>query len=72
MKKKAIVMPKFSGEGQEAEWWASRDGREFVKQKAAGAGRKGEAPTGSGLVGQLKKLASVQIELRLPDRRKHE
>ena len=36
MKKKPIVMPKFVNEAQEADWWASREGREFVKQKAAG------------------------------------
>ena len=35
MKKKPIVMPKFVNEAQEADWWASREGREFVKQKGA-------------------------------------
>ena len=39
MKKKPIVMPKFVNEAQEADWWASREGREFVKQKAGGTGR---------------------------------
>jgi hypothetical protein len=39
-KKTMIVMPKFTDEGQEADWWASRDGREFVKQKAAGIGNR--------------------------------
>ena len=53
MKKKPIVMPKFVSEAQEADWWASREGREFVKQKAAGTGKKGGAPKGSRLVGQL-------------------
>jgi hypothetical protein len=67
MKKKLIVMPKFSNEGQEADWWASRDGRRLVKQKAAGTGKKGDAPKGSGLVGQLTKVPSVQIALRLPE-----
>ncbi len=66
MKKKPIVMPKFAHEAQEADWWASREGREFVKQKA-GTGKKGSAPKGSGLVGQLNKVASVQIALRLPE-----
>jgi hypothetical protein len=66
-KKTTIVMPKFSNEGQEADWWASRDGREFLKEKAAGTGKKRDAPKGSGLVGQLKKVASVQIALRLPE-----
>ena len=66
MKKKQIVMPKFVNEAQEADWWASREGREFVKQKAAGTGKKGGA-RGSRLVGQLNKVASVQIALRLPE-----
>jgi hypothetical protein len=67
MKKKPIVMPKFVNEAQEADWWASREGREFVKQKAAGTGKKASAPRGSRLVGQLNKVASVQIALRLPE-----
>jgi hypothetical protein len=60
-------MPKFVSEAQEADWWASREGREFVKRKAAGTGKKGAAPRGSRLVGQLSKVASVQIALRLPE-----
>jgi hypothetical protein len=67
MKKKSIVMPKFVNDAQEADWWASREGREFVKQKAAGTGKKGGKPRGSRLVGQLNKVASVQIALRLPE-----
>ena len=67
MKKKAIVMPKFVDESAEADWWASREGREFVKQKTAGAVRTGGAGKGSRLVGRLKKAASVQIALRLPE-----
>ena len=67
MKKKPIIMPKFVNEAQEADWWASREGREFVKQKSAGTGKKGAAPRGSRLVGRLNKVASVQIALRLPE-----
>ena len=67
MKKKQIVMPEFLNEAQEADWWASREGREFVKQKAVGTGKKGGTPTGSRLVGQLNKVTSVQIALRLPE-----
>ena len=67
MKKKLIVIPKFVNEAQEADWWASREGREFIKQKAAGTRKKGGAPRGSRLVGQLNKAASVQIALRLPE-----
>lgn len=36
-------------------------------QKAAETGKKGGAPRVSRLVGQLNKLASVQIALRLPE-----
>jgi hypothetical protein len=67
MKKKPIVMPSFVNEAQEADWWASREGRAFVKQKAAGTGKKGGLARGSGLVGRLNKVASVQIALRLPE-----
>ncbi|MDP8982667.1 MAG: BrnA antitoxin family protein [Acidobacteriota bacterium] len=67
MKKKPIAIPKFVNEAQEADWWASREGREYVKQKAAITGKKGKEPRGSRLVGQLNKVASVQIALRLPE-----
>jgi hypothetical protein len=53
MKKKPIVMPKFVNEALEAIWWASREGREFVKQKAAESGKKRGAPKGSRLASQL-------------------
>lgn len=72
MKKKPIVIPGFVNEAQEADWWASREGREFIKQKSAGVGRtgaarKGDAPRGSRLVSQLNKAATIQIALRLPE-----
>ncbi|MBN8734210.1 MAG: hypothetical protein J0L64_26980 [Acidobacteria bacterium] len=67
MKQKPIVLPKFVDESHEADWWASREGREFVKEKAAGAGQTGVAAKGSRLVGRLNKAASVQIALRLPE-----
>lgn len=67
MKKKQIAMPKFASESQEADWWASREGREFLKQKTAAASDQGTAPKGSRLVGQLNKARSVQIALRLPE-----
>ena len=67
MKKKTVVMPSFANEAQEADWWSSRAGREFVKRKAAGTRKKGGAPKGSRLVGQLTKAASIQIALRLPE-----
>jgi len=67
MKKKPIIMPSFVDEAQEADWWASRDGREFLKQKSTETGKRGAAPTGSRLVGQMNIVASVQIALRLPE-----
>ena len=67
MKKKSIDMPKFLNEGDEADWWASRQGREFVKQKSAESLKKGSGQKGSRLVGQLNRTASVQIALRLPE-----
>ena len=64
MKKKMIELPEFANEDEEAAWWASRQGREFLKQKSAEPQKK-EAK-GSRLVGQLNRAASVQIALRLP------
>ena len=67
MKKKRIVKPKFVNEAQEADWWASREGREFIKQKSGETEKKGGAPKGSRLVSQLNKVPSVLIALRLPE-----
>lgn len=67
MKKKPIEIPKFKNEADEADWWASREGREFLKQHASEPAKKGVAPKGSRLVGQLNRTASVQIALRLPE-----
>lgn len=57
-KEQAPGVPKFSNEDQEARWWASPQGREFLKRQPMT--RKGK---GSALVS---KLGSVQIALRLP------
>ena len=67
MSKKPITMPKFANEAEEADWWASREGREFVKQNAAAAAWEAAAAKGSRLVGKLNRTASVQIALRLPE-----
>jgi predicted DNA binding CopG/RHH family protein len=66
MKKKPIDMPQFVNEGEEADWWASRQGREFVKQKSTGS-KRASVSKGSRLVSQLNRTASVQIALRLPE-----
>jgi predicted DNA binding CopG/RHH family protein len=63
-KERTTRMPKFTNEDDEAKWWSSADGREFLKQQpAAGASRKRK---GSPLVANLNGGASVQIALRLP------
>jgi hypothetical protein len=63
MKKKAIEIPKFATEVEEADWWASREGRAFLKDAAAKSG----TGKGSRLVGKLNRTSSVQIALRLPE-----
>ncbi len=67
MKTKPTDIPKFANEAEEADWWASRQGREFVKRKSSEPLRKGAAPKGSRLVGQLNRTPTVQIALRLPE-----
>jgi predicted DNA binding CopG/RHH family protein len=62
-----MQIPKFADEAAEADWWASREGREFVKQNTAERPSKRAASKGSRLVGQLNRSASVQIALRLPE-----
>jgi predicted DNA binding CopG/RHH family protein len=62
--KKTTQPPAFVNEDDEAAWWASRQGREFLKQKSVEPQKKGTK--GSRLVGQLNRAASVQIALRLP------
>jgi predicted DNA binding CopG/RHH family protein len=61
--KKTIKSPTFANEDEEAAWWASRQGREFLKQKSA---EPEKVAKGSRLVGQMNRAASVQIALRLP------
>ena len=62
--KKTIKSPTFANEDEEAAWWASRQGREFLKQKSAEPEKK--VSKGSRLVSQMDRAASVQIALRLP------
>ena len=67
MKTKPIIMPVFKSESDEADWWASDEGRRFVKQKSTEAAKKKEEYGGSLLVARLNKARSVQIALRLPE-----
>jgi len=40
MKTKLTSMPVFKSESDEADWWASGEGRRFVKQKSAAPASK--------------------------------
>jgi hypothetical protein len=59
-------MPQFKTENQEADWWASAEGRAFLKKKSKESRTKGIEIAGSRLVTRLKR-ESTQIALRLPD-----
>jgi hypothetical protein len=65
--KKRIEIPKFKSESQEADWWASRAGRDYVRHRSAEAQSKGAKPAGSRLIAQVNKKSSVQIAIRLPE-----
>ena len=67
MNKKSVQMPKFRSESEEADWWASPEGRAYVKQKSAEAQSQGTKARGSSLVAMLNKKSSVQIAIRLPE-----
>ena len=60
-------MPRFRSESEEADWWASPEGRQFVIQRSREARAAGRTVRGSKLVEQLKRRASKQIALRLPE-----
>jgi predicted DNA binding CopG/RHH family protein len=67
MPKKPIEMPKFKNESDEADWWASPDGRSYLQRKAREARAKGIKFAGSPLVAELNKKHSAQIAIRLPE-----
>src|SRR5579871_5847045 len=64
--RKIARMPKFKSEDEEADWWASQEGRAFVKQKSDEARAKKVQGAGSTLVGAMNKKSSVQIAIRVP------
>jgi len=66
MNKETHEMPRFKSESEEANWWASRAGRAYVRQKSAEAKSRGIEIKGSSLVRKLNKKSSVQIAIRLP------
>lgn len=57
------TVPQFKNEGEEAKWWASAKGREFLKRQSAARTPKKKQ---SSLVTNLNRSSSVQIALRLP------
>lgn len=56
----------FRSESEEADWWASAAGREYVKRESKAAQAEGRRPRGSSLVARPNKK-STQIALRLAD-----
>jgi hypothetical protein len=66
MNKQPSEVPKFESESDEADWWASRAGRAYVKQKSTESKSTGTKVKGSSLVEQMNKKSSVQIAIRLP------
>ena len=64
MTKKTVKLPAFANEDEEAAWWASREGRQFLKQRGGDPER--QRAKVSRLVARLNREASVQIALRLP------
>jgi predicted DNA binding CopG/RHH family protein len=63
-KKPMVKQPKFTSADEEATWWASVEGRAFVKQQSASGSARQKK--GSPLVANLRHASSVQIALRLP------
>jgi len=69
MKKKTPQIPEFKTESAEADWWASREGRAFVKAKSAKIKTRspGTPAGGSPLLATLARKSSVQIAIRLSE-----
>ena len=61
---KPASIPKFANEREEAKWWTSAAGRQFLKEQSART--KEASARGSKLVAKLGRANSVQIALRLP------
>ena len=63
---KNLEMPRFRNESEEADWWASREGRAYVQRKGKEARAEGNQFRGSPLLRKLIRQRSVQIALRVP------
>jgi predicted DNA binding CopG/RHH family protein len=66
MPKQAMEMPKFKNESEEADWWASAAGRNFVKRKAQALRGADSKPAGSKLVRRLNEGKNKRISIELP------
>jgi hypothetical protein len=66
MPKQATEMPEFKNESEEADWWASAAGRNFVKRKSKALRSADAKPTGSKLVRGLNRGKITRIAIRLP------
>ncbi len=62
--KQPLTKPDFKNKDEEAQWWASAEGRAFLKQQSASS--TVDKRRGSSLVSRLDGSSSVQIALRLP------
>lgn len=67
MKSYRMPVPKFKDESEEADWWASKEGREYVKRESAKTRSQGLKFEGSPLLRSLTKKKTVQIAIRLPE-----
>jgi hypothetical protein len=66
--KKRIEIPKFRNESQEADWWASPEGRKFAIQRSEEARRNGTKIPGSPLIAALNQRKNgVRITIRLSE-----
>ena len=65
MARAKLGMPKFRNESEEADWWASAAGRDYVKKKSQAARAAQRTPAGSSLVAELNRKQTTQIALRL-------
>ena len=63
---KMSELPKFRNESEEADWWASRAGKAYVKEKSGSAQSAGKKARGSSLIAGMNRKSSVQIAIRLP------
>jgi len=48
-----LPIPKFKSESEEADWWGSPEGRDFLRQQGTAS------PKGSGLVIQLNRITEL-------------